>query len=118
MAEKTINRRTAYLQPRYSVGESEDGKIQIVVEMPGVRKENLEVRMENNELRILGRRDLPLDAKYVLKERRPGDYLQSFTLDETVDQARVDAAIQNGVLTLTLELKEQVKPRTIRVRSE
>ncbi len=118
MAEKTVSRRPTYLQPRYSVGEARDGKIRIVVEMPGVRKENLEVRMENNELRILGRRDPALEAKYVLRERRPGDYLQSFTLDETVDQSRVDAAIQNGVLTVTLELKDQVKPRTIKVRSE
>ncbi len=118
MAEKTVTRKPTYLQPRYSVAESKDGRIQITVEMPGVRKESLEVRMENNELRIVGRRDPPLDAKYVLRERRPGDYLQSFTLDETVDQSRVDARIQNGVLTVTLELKEQVKPRTIKVRSE
>ncbi len=118
MAEKNITRSAAYLQPRYSVGESKEGRIQLVVEMPGVRRENLEIKMENNELRILGRRDAPLEAKYILRERRPGDYLQSFTLDETVDQSRVDATMQNGVLTLTLELKEQVKPRTIKVRSE
>jgi HSP20 family protein len=116
MAEMTVTH--AVVRPRCSVSESRDGKIQVVLEMPGVRRENLEVRIENSVLRISARRDAPVDAKYILRERRAGDYLQTFTLDETVDPSRVDAAIQNGILTVTLDLKEQVKPRTIRVRSE
>jgi HSP20 family protein len=114
---KAATPRTAAMSPRYSVGEGRDGKIRIMMEMPGVRKENLDISMENNRLRILGRRDTPAGARYVLRERRPGDFMQSFTLDETIDQTRVDAALANGVLTVTLDLKEQVKPRTIKVRA-
>jgi HSP20 family protein len=49
-------------------------------------------------------------------ERRPGDYYQAWTLDETIDQSKVDAVLRDGVLTLTLDLKEQVKPRTVKIR--
>jgi len=118
MAEKSTARSAGAILPRYSVGESKDGKIQVVVEMPGVRRENLDIKIENNELRIYGKRDAPADAKYLLRERRMGDYFQTFTLDETVDPTKVDAALQNGVLTVGLEIKEQVKPRTIKVRAE
>ena len=54
----------------------------------------------------------------MLRERMHGDFLQTYTLDETVDQSSVDAALEKGILTLTLGLKDHVKPRTIAVRGE
>ena len=47
-----------------------------------------------------------------------GNFLQTYTLDETVDQSRVDAVLEKGILTLTLDLKEHVRARTITVRGE
>ncbi len=86
--------------------------------MPGVRQENLEVRIEGNELRVLGRREDQEDFRYLVRERRPGDFFQAWTLDETIDQSKVDAVLRDGLLTLTLDLKEQVKPRTVKIRGE
>ncbi len=118
MAERSVAQRPRYLKPRAAVNESKEGQLRVVLEMPGVRREELEVKIENNELIVVGRREKPADRKYLLRERPQGDFVQSFTLDETVDQSKVDAVLEKGVLTLTLDLKEQVKPRTIRVRGE
>lgn len=81
-------------------------------------KGTLDIRVENNELRVLGRREPEKDEHYLLQERPQGDFLQAFTLDQTVDQGKVDAVLEKGILTIRLDLKEQVKPRTIKIRSE
>jgi HSP20 family protein len=117
MAEKT-SARMRYLRPRGSVTETRDGKLVATLEMPGVRKEDLEIRIENSELSIVGRRREPDAPKYLLRERPVGDFAQVYTLDETVDQSKVDAVLEKGILTLSLDLKEHVKPRTIAVRGE
>ncbi|HUI71343.1 MAG TPA: Hsp20/alpha crystallin family protein [Spirochaetia bacterium] len=118
MAEKAIQQKTKYVKPRYAVHEAENGQLNVRVEMPGVGKEDLDIKVENNELRILGQREPEKDEHYLLRERSHGDFLQAFTLDQTVDQGRVDAVLEKGILMIRLDLKEPVKPRTIKIRSE
>jgi HSP20 family protein len=118
MSDKTTETRRLLLRPGALVCETGDGRIQVAIEMPGVPQEHLEVRIEGNELRVLGRRDGQEDFTYLVRERRPGDFFQAWTLDETIDQSKVEAVIKNGVLTLTLDVKEQVKPRTVKIRAE
>ena len=118
MSDATKTQKPRMVKPRASVNESKDGKLRVVLEMPGVSRASLEVRIENNELRIAGRRDTPVEGAYILRERSPGDFLQTYTLDETVDPSKVEAVLEKGILTLTLDLKEHVKPRTIQVRGE
>jgi len=118
MSDKTNETRRPMLRPGSTVCETGDGRIQVTIEMPGVRQEHLEVRIEGNELRVLGRRDDRESFTYLVRERRPGDFFQAWTLDGTIDQSRVDAVLRDGLLTLTLDLKEQVKPRTITIRKD
>lgn len=118
MSEKAGEVRRAVVRPASAVSETRDGRIQVLMEMPGVRQESLEVRIEGNELRVLGRREDTEDFRYLVRERRPGDFAQAWTLDETIDQAKVEAVLRQGILTLTLDLKEQVKPRVVRIRGE
>ncbi len=118
MAEKTMERKTRYLRPRSAVSESRDGKLRVRIEMPGVRREDLDIRVENNEMRIVGRREQPANRPYILHERPEGDYLLIFTLDDTVDQGKVDASLDKGVLSITLDLKDQVKPRAIKIKGD
>jgi HSP20 family protein len=118
MSDRNLNRARRYQQPRSLVNESKDGKLHVMLEMPGVSREGLELRIENNELQIVGRRDGDAGKKYVLRERPVGDFHQVYTLDETVDQSKVEAVLEKGILTITLDLKEHVKPRTIAVRGE
>jgi HSP20 family protein len=118
MADKAVQQRTRYIQPRYAVHEAENGQLNVRVEMPGVSKEDLDIRVENNEMRVLGRREPERDEHYLLRERPHGDFLQTFTLDETVDQSKVEATLEKGILKIRLDLKEQVKPRSIKIKSE
>jgi len=116
MAETNTAQKTRYLRPRSAVNETKDGKIHVVLEMPGVGKDELSVKVENNELQIHGHREPVTERKYLLRERPQGDYVQSYTLDETVDPMKVDAVLEKGILTVTLDMKEHVKPRTIQIR--
>jgi len=118
MSDKSNHSRERYLRPRAVVNESKDGRLHVRMEMPGVRRENLDVRIDNNELRVVGRRDLAEQKKYVLRERPEGSYFATYTLDETIDQSKIDAALEKGILSIILDMKEQVKPRTIQVRGE
>lgn len=95
-----------------------DGKVMLRLDMPGVDKNGVDIRIENDQLIIHGTRAAGEEEKnYVLRERRRGDFHQVFTLDETVDRENVEAEMENGVLTLTLNMQEAVKPRKIEVKS-
>jgi HSP20 family protein len=98
-----------------SVREEPEGYT-LQVEMPGVNKEGLEISVENNELTILGRRSLPtIDGTVIHREIRPNNFRRTFELDPSIDTAKINAKIEQGVLTLTLPKTEQVKPRKIAV---
>jgi len=94
----------------------ENEKITMRLEMPGVEKDNLEITVDGDKL-IIRAHKTPLDhtGKYLIREIRPGDYYQEFTMDNTIDRNKIEAAINNGVATLTLSLKESEKPRRIQV---
>jgi HSP20 family protein len=95
-----------------------DGKIILKVEMPGVTKDNVNIQLDNDELRISGTRvDTMDEGEFLMRERPCADYEKIFTIDETIDREKVDATMENGVLTLTLHIKEEVKPRKIEVKS-
>lgn len=105
----------AYLQPPVNVVETKDGYV-LEAEMPGVGKEGLEVSLENNELTIVGRRNLRVEgAEPLYRESVDRDFRRAFVLDPAIDTAKISARIDRGVLTLTLPKAEQVKPRKISV---
>jgi len=119
MSDKSGTTAARALRPRDAVNRTTDGRIQVILEMPGVGREGLAVNVENNELRVHGHRapEVSRDGRPLLRERPQGDFQMTYTLDETVDTTKVDAVLEKGILTLTLELKEAVKPRTITVRA-
>ena len=86
--------------------------------MPGVEKSNVNVRVEEDVLHVEGRLDLtkyqglqPLHIEYNI-----GHYSRSFQLSSKIDQGKIEAALKDGVLSLTLPKVEEAKPRTINVR--
>ncbi|MFP4179096.1 MAG: Hsp20/alpha crystallin family protein [Spirochaetaceae bacterium] len=99
--------------------KEEDGKVLLTVEMPGVSKENLDIQLNNDELHISATRDDSIEAQgyYLLRERPCADYRKVFTIDDTIDREKVDATMDNGILYLTLYIKESVKPRKIEVKT-
>mgnify|MGYP003573345832 CR=1 FL=1 len=94
------------------------GSITLRLEMPGVDKKDVDLQLENNELVISGIRKRPQEAlRYVLRERHGGDYQQVYTVDDTIDSEGINAKMENGVLTVTLPLRESLKPRRIEITS-
>ena len=95
----------------------EEGKIILCLEMPGVKKENLDINIENDQLEILGKRtEQKAEGKYILRERQRGDFYQIYTIDETIDRNKIEASLENGTLSVTLYIKEAEKPRKIEVK--
>ena len=117
MSDKSSSVKIRFLRPRAAVNRLPDGRVRVVLEMPGVNHEGLDVKVENSELRIIGRREKAPEGKHILRERGQGDFMMAYTLDETVDASKIDAVLEKGILTLTLDVKEEVKPRTIQVRA-
>ncbi|MFQ3619443.1 MAG: Hsp20/alpha crystallin family protein [Spirochaetales bacterium] len=116
MAKELENKTRRVISPVADICEA-GGKVILRLEMPGVSKDNLEVKIENDELIIEGKRD-PADTKgrYIIRERRIADFARRYTLDDTIDREKVEAVIKNGILHLTLHLKEASKPKKIEVK--
>src|SRR5881275_3122428 len=88
----------------------EDHAIRIMAEIPGVRREDVKLTVENNVLTIQG------SKQQVAEERTYGAFERSFTLPTTVDANSIKASYENGVLTVTLPKVEKAKPRQIEVQ--
>ena len=107
--------RPAGVVPRANIRETKDNYV-LELEMPGVRKDGLEITVEANELTIVGHRsDTELKGNMIYRESRPTDYRRVFDLDPSIDAGRIAAKMEQGVLLLTLPKSEGVKPRKIAV---
>lgn len=104
----------------YAVDVREDADhFYVEAELPGFKKEEVDITLENQTLTISAeRRETPAEqikGDYMLKERRFNRFLRSFTLPPTVDERQVDAKLADGVLYITLNKREETKPRKIPV---
>jgi HSP20 family protein len=109
-----------YLAP-YAVDVREDGDhIFVEAELPGFKKEEVDITLENQTLTISAERKSEQKqqgdkGELLLHERRYSRFLRSFTLPPTVDEQSVNAKLDNGVLTITLNKREETKPRKVTV---
>jgi HSP20 family protein len=104
-----------FITPPASVTEIGDGYM-LEIEMPGVKKDGLEISVENNELTVIGRRSLPaVEGTPVHRESRPENFRRVFEIDPSIDADKISAKIDQGLVTLTLPKAEHVKPRKIAV---
>lgn len=97
-----------------------DGNILLTLEMPGVKKDGLDISVDGDELTISGRRMITVNdrGKYLAREIKDTDYFQKYTIDNTIDRDKIDAILKNGILTVTLHVKESEKPRQITVKGD
>ena len=103
--------------PSADIYETQEA-LTVILEMPGVEKNNIDVRVEDGVLSVQGRLDL---SKYqglqpLYTEYNIGHYSRSFQLSSKIDQNKIGAELQDGVLSLNLPKVEEAKSRTIRVK--
>ena len=114
MDEKTSPGR--YFIPYADIYETEDA-LTVVMEMPGVEKQALDIGVERDVVKVDGRIDF---SKYdgmdpVYTEYNVGHYTRSFTLSNKIDQEQISAQLDDGVLTLTLPKAKEAQPRKIAI---
>jgi HSP20 family protein len=109
--------RGVTLTPRVDVLETEQ-ELLVIGDLPGVKQENLDIRFENGELTLHGRRSFshPENSMF-LNEVDAADYFRSFRISEKIDGEKIWAELKDGVLTLHLPKAEAAKPRKISVKS-
>jgi HSP20 family protein len=96
-----------------------DGTLVLKAELPDMRREEIDVTVENNMLTMRGERKLDEAIKqenFHRVERAYGSFTRTFSLPPTVDAGKIGAEYKNGVLTVTLPFREEAKPRTINVQ--
>lgn len=86
------------------------------IQVPGIEKENLQLKIENNILTVKGERvNSTENATTLMRETCSTNYFRKFTLSNSVDADKISAELNNGVLTLTLPKREETKPKTINI---
>ncbi len=109
---------TTFWAPRVNVRETTD-EIEISADLPGVRKEDLEIHVEQNLLVIRGnRKDEPEDRSgtWHRVEKIYGQFERAFNLPSGLRREAIKAALRDGILTLTIPKAEEAKPRQIDVQ--
>ena len=117
LRDEDVTQRGNWIPP-VDIYETEDHDLVVKAELPDMKREDIEVTVENNTLVLRGTRKLPDGIKEDQMrriERSYGVFNRSFTLPNTVDATKVSADYRNGVLTVKLPYREEAKPRTINV---
>lgn len=94
-----------------------DKAITLLADMPGVVTDKLNIDLRENTLTLEGDVESPEDSDedVLFREYPIGKYFRQFTLSEVIDQARIEAALKDGVLRLDLPKVEKATPRKIAV---
>ena len=115
-AEQT--RAGAVFTPDVDIFET-DREITLLADIPGVKPGNLSIDLRDDVLTIAGETDYFRKEGQVdiVAEWEPGKYYRQFTLSEMIDQAKIDAKLNGGVLRLTLPKVAKAAPRRITVKT-
>ena len=100
----------------YSNGQHE---LVLKAELPDMRQEDIDLTVEDNTLTLRGERKLDgevAEEQFHRIERSYGSFVRTFGLPPTVDAAKVSAEYKTGVLTVRLPLREEAKPKQIKVQ--
>jgi len=102
--------------PTTDIYETQDA-LNVVMDMPGVQKNNIDVAIEDGVLRVSGRIDFRKyeELQPIYTEYNIGHYSRSFRLSSKIDQTKISAELNDGVLSLVLPKVEEAKPRAISV---
>jgi len=111
--------RNADFAPAVDVHEDAE-RLVLRAELPGVKREDIEVSIDANVITLRGERKLEKEEqgrRYHRVERSYGTFVRQFQLPSNIDSANIDAQLTEGVLTVSLNKKQELKPRKIDVKS-
>ena len=104
--------------PPVDIFQTDAHELVLKAELPDMSRDDIDINIENFVLTIKGEKKASSEVKDEQvhhSERRYGSFSRSFSLPQTVDSNRVSAEYKNGVLTVRLPLREEAKPRSIKV---
>ncbi|MDY6838375.1 MAG: Hsp20/alpha crystallin family protein [Thermodesulfobacteriota bacterium] len=106
-------------KPAVDIFETQTG-ITLLADMPGVKAGDLNIDLREDVITLSGEVERPETAgeTEILKEYRTGRYVRQFSLSDTIDQAKIEAELQDGVLRLVLPKAEKAVPRKIAVKAK
>lgn len=103
--------------PVVDIYETEEATV-IKADLPGIKKEDISINIEDNVLSLTGERTSADEVKkenYYRRERVYGSFRREFTMPSTVDHEKIKAEFNDGVLTIEVPKPEEKKPKTITV---
>ena len=103
--------------PSVDIYEAEN-ELVLTAELPGIKEEDIEIKLEDNTLTIKGDRNFEKETKeenYHRIERSYGSFFRSFTLPAYIDQEKIEAEHENGILKISMPKKHEAKSRKVRV---
>lgn len=116
---KEILSNVASHLPFANLAKKKSGDFHVEIDMPGVKKEDIDVRIDNNILTVSGERKMKKEVKkkdYYLMESSFGRIERSFSLPKGIDQDKISAQYKDGRLVIDLEKEESSKPKAIEVK--
>ncbi len=106
------------LTPRVDITEDEKG-LYFAVELPGLKKEDIKVTINDNDLLVIKgskKREYKVEDKsFIRAERCFGEFTRSFLLPDNVKKDSINAKFENGVLNISFEKVEPVKPKEVEI---
>ena len=117
-AAKNETKPLPRVSPATDILEREDG-FHVFMDIPGVRREDLKIDINENELVVIGRALQGASDKETFLEVQfgPGEYVRSVALSDLVDRERITAVLKDGVLSLHLPKLEKAQPRRIPIQT-
>lgn len=104
--------------PSVDIFETETS-LTVLADLPGVKAGDLDIDLHDDVLTIIGNvsHEKPEGETLLLREYETGQYVRKFNLSEVIDQAKIQADLQDGVLRLNLPKVEKAQPRKITVKA-
>ena len=114
-ARETTRGEERYMRPPVDIYETPNGLV-LMADLPGVSKDNLEVRVDDNLLTIKAKASDMVPGEPIYREFDLAGFFRQFEVIDDIDAEKIKADFKNGVLTLNLPLSEKAKPKKIAVK--
>lgn len=104
--------------PPVDIYQTGDHEVVLRAELPDMAREDIDITVDNGTLTMKGEKKFTSDVRedsFHRIERRYGTFSRSFSLPQTVDTGKVAAEYKNGVLTVRLPLRDEAKPRQVKI---